>query len=487
MNQQRRIAIVGSGISGLAAAWTLQQRMPQAKVTIFEASNKAGGVLETIYDPPYLIERSADNFATLLPDALELCKATGYVDDLISPEQNGRQAFVLNRGRVLPIPVGFSLVQPTRVWPIMMTRTLSTAGKLRMLWEYFVPARTDDSDESLQDFAVRRLGRNAFESLVEPIVSGIFTADPTKLSMQATLPQFVKMEREHGGLIRGHLAARRDNSAATARRASGARYDQFVAPKHGMSHWIEHLVKSLPEGTIQFNESVLAVDRLPSAAEGDQNANSQWRLKTSHRTAEVDGLIIAAPAHQAARLLTASEPDIAGRLLQIEYASSAVVVLIVDRKAVRRRVDGFGLIVPSTEKRPVLAISYSSNKYAGRAPADQLMLRIFFGGARAPKVLEQSDDQLIASGQQQIREILHWQGKSCHWQGVVRWSEAMPQYHVGHNARVGELQNLVAATGSLRLCGAAYSGVGIPQTVRSGRQAAEAFVSGQATDAAKSS
>lgn len=471
----QRVVIIGAGISGLAAAWTLQQRAPELDVQTLEASSRAGGVLETIVEPPYLIERSADNFAVLMPDALELCQATGYADQLISPEQNGRQAFVLSRGRVEPIPVGFSLVQPTRVWPIMATRTLSWSGKLRMLGEYFVPRRQGESDESLDAFATRRLGREAFERLVEPIVSGIFTADPTKLSMQATLPQFVKMEKEHGGLIRGYLAARRQDAAAVARRASGARYDQFVAPRHGMSHWIEHLVQSLRPGTVRFHTPVQSIERIADQT-GPSASPPRWRLRLEGQAIECDALIVAAPAHHASQLLRAPQPEIAGVLDTIEYASSCVVVLAVDRCELRERVDGFGLIVPSVEKRPVLAISYTSNKYAGRAPDDQLLMRLFFGGARDANVLERSDAELVAMAEQQLREILGWSGKGCRWQGVVRWPRAMPQYHVGHTARIAQLKRLTEATGSLRLCGAAYTGVGIPQTVRSGRLAAEEII-----------
>ena len=464
-NQQPlRIAVVGAGIAGLAAAITVRQNRPAAEVTIFESSGRAGGVLETIYDAPYLIERSADNFATLIPDALDLCKLTGYADEMISPQPNGRQAFVLNRGRILPIPVGFSLVQPTRVWPILTTGTLSVAGKLRMLSEYFVKARRSDEDESLQSFATRRLGREAFENLVEPIVSGIFTADPTRLSMQATLPQFVKMEREHGGLIRGYLAARRQDAAAVARRASGARYDQFMAPRQGMSHWIKHLEGFLPAGSIRFQQTVRSVER----GEG-----STWLVRTAAEALPYDGVIMATPVKHTAECLRDTAPTLSASLRQIEYASSAVVVVIVDRADIKGRVDGFGLIVPAREGRPVLAISYTSNKYAGRVPDDQLMLRIFLGGATQPEVVLRSDDELMQLATQQLREILDWRGQRCRWQGLVRWNEAMPQYHLGHTQRVDAIMEEVRQLGTIRLCGAGYSGVGIPQTVRSARTAVE--------------
>lgn len=466
----RRVVIIGAGIAGLAAAVTLHQRDPSLSLIILEASSRAGGVLETIDDPPYLIERSADNFATLIPDALDLCKATNYTTELIAPEQNGRQAFVLNRGRILPIPAGFSLMQPTRFWPVVTTGALSWPGKLRMLSEYFVRASASEQDESLQSFATRRLGREAFENLVEPIVSGIFTADPSKLSMQATLPQFMKMEREHGGLIRGHIAARRQDAAGVARRASGARYDQFTAPRHGMSHWVDHLVGSLPAGTVQFNRPVL---RLKQLADTSTRTNAKWRVDTDQGCIEAVAVIVALPAPRAATLLQSSQPAIAEPLSTIEYASSAVVVLAVDRADVHRRVDGFGLIVPSKEGRPLLAISYASNKYAGRAPSDQLLLRVFLGGASRPDVLQLSDGQLITTAQEQLREILDWRGSRCRWQGVMRWPHAMPQYHVGHTVRIADLYARVQAAGNLRICGAAYAGVGIPQTVRSGRRAAQ--------------
>lgn len=463
----KRIAVIGAGIAGLAAAIHMRKAQPESQVTIYESSGRAGGVLETIYDGPYLIERSADNFATLIPDALELCKLTGYTDQMISPQPNGRQAFVLNRGRILPIPVGFSLVQPTRVWPILTTGTLSLRGKLRMLGEYFVKARISDEDESLESFATRRLGREAFENLVEPIVSGIFTADPSRLSVQATLPQFVKMEREQGGLIRGYLAARKQDAAAVSRRASGARYDQFMAPRQGMSHWINHLVSTLPADTIRFHQPVEGIER--------QGADN-WQVSTGGQSEQFDAVIMAAPVQHAAKCLQSASADLASSLREIEYASSAVAVVIVDRAEIKGRIDGFGLIVPAREGRPVLAISYTSNKYAGRVPDDQLMLRIFLGGATQPEVVERSDEALMELASQQLREILDWRGEKFRWQGLVRWREAMPQYHLGHNARVESIMQQARQLGNLRLCGAGYSGVGIPQTVRSARLAVESLM-----------
>ncbi len=292
----RRIAILGGGISGLAAAWTCCQNS-QFQPTLFESSDRLGGVLETVYDGNYLVERSADNFATLIPDALELSRECGLEPDLIRPNAAGRQAFVVRRGRLLPIPAGFSLMQPTRIGSIITTQTLSWSAKFRLARELWIAKRESEEDESLESFVTRRLGREVFENLVEPIVSGIFTADPSTLSMAATMPQFVAMERKHGGLIRGHLAARRQDAAAAARKASGARYDQFMAPRKGMNDWIHGIAAQLPKGCVQLGTPVR---RLGQRSSGGQTT---WTIETSNGTSEFDGVICALPAAATAELL----------------------------------------------------------------------------------------------------------------------------------------------------------------------------------------
>ncbi len=470
MSDLKRIAVIGGGISGLAAAWQLSQT-PNVEATVLEASDRCGGVLETIYDQGYVIERSADNFATLIPDALEFCRETGFESQLIRPQEKDRRAFVLNRGRILPIPLGFSLMQPTRIDSMLLTGTLSWAGKLRLAKEFFVPRRESDQDESLESFAIRRLGREAFENLVEPIVSGIFTADPKTLSMQATLPQFVEMERRHGGLIRGHLGSRKSVAKQIAGRASGARYDQFMAPAAGMSHWIQHIVQSLPVGCVQLNCVVRTLKKSSHEA-----ANSKWQADTTRGLQEFDGIVLALPTRRAAELLRESCPVLSSAVGSIQYASSAVAVLVVDKADLKRRIDGFGLIVPRKEGRHSLAISFSSNKYAGRTPDDQILLRLFMGGALSPDLVDESDSRLQEMAEDELRAILGWTGRKSRWQAIVRWKNAMPQYLVGHVQLMEQIDRLLADLPGLQLCGAAYRGVGLPQCVRDGRRAARALL-----------
>jgi protoporphyrinogen/coproporphyrinogen III oxidase len=470
-----KIAIIGGGISGISAALELL-RSQRFQVRLLESSARLGGVLETIQSGGYLIERSADNFSTLIPDAAELSEQYGLTDSLIRPNQRGRQAFVLIDGKIHPIPAGFSLMQPTRIGSILRSGALSWHGKLRLLREFWVPARKISGDESLESFATRRLGREAFEKLVEPIVSGIFTANPATLSMAATMPQFLQMERTAGGLIRGYLAAKKQDAAAAARKASGARYDQFVAPACGMSNWIQGLAAHLPADCVQLETKALELTAAPQA-----DGTVRWLVQCSRQgcepeVQEFDGIVLATPAAVTADLLKNVSARASQIVSNIPYASSAVVALVLPRTDLATDLDGFGLVVPRREGRPTLAISFTSNKYPGRTPPDQILLRLFLGGALRPDLVDLSDADLFQLAHAELKAILGTGQLHPKWQAVIRWKEAMPQYLVGHQERLQELNRLMEQHSTLQLCGAAYEGVGIPQCVRSGRKAARALL-----------
>jgi oxygen-dependent protoporphyrinogen oxidase len=463
-----RIAVVGAGISGLAAAWYLQRE--GREVQVFESLGRIGGVIDTL-DPsqaPYLIECGADNFATLLPDAWELVRQMGLESEFISPSKDYRIAQVVRRGRLYPIPNGFSLMQPTRMGSILSTPILSVAGKLRVLQEAFIPAKRDGQDESVESFAVRRLGRECFERLVEPIVGGIFTAKADRLSMQAAMPQFVRMEREHGSLIRAAFAKRRQQSAEnrSAREASGARYDQFTAPKLGMKWWLSKLAEPLGP-RLHLNHRVEVLERRP---------DSLWELRLvdarddSARIEQFDGVCLAVPSYIAGGLLRALDNQLADHLESIEYASSAIAVLAVRRDEIRPESFCFGSIAPTVERRNCLAISLSSEKYAGRSPSDTVIMRVFMGGAVRPELLELPDDSLLKLAFEEVRELFGVRTVP-HFERLIRWNRAMPQYHVGHVQRVARIRELVSKYPGLALAGNAYDGVGIPQCIRSAKYA----------------
>ena len=470
-----RVAIIGGGISGLAAGFYLHRLSPEIKFSLFEASSRVGGVIETLETADSIIELGADNFATLIPDALQLGRDAGIEDQLIQPNLDHRLARVVARGRVEPIPNGFSLMQPTRLTAILTSPVLSWQGKLRLIAEYFVPSRRDESDESLESIAVRRLGREAFERLVEPIVGGIFTAKAATLSMHAAMPQFVEIERQYGGLIRGVLAKRRNanQSDRAARQASGARYDQFLAPKMGMQSWLNQLAGKLPISSIELSSRIVSIECASDGRWQIRKTNCKETGGTSAiENLHFDAVIVATPSGPAATLLKSVSTVLFNELQSIPYADSAVVAMLVNRSEINSDLLCFGIVVPQREHRDTLAISFTSEKYPGRVPHDKVLLRVFMGGAVRPDLFAESDERLIERAWHDVQTFVGIRTRP-EWLRVVRWPAAMPQYLVGHMQRIARIEAELEAIPSLALAGNAYRGVGIPQCVRSGRQAAE--------------
>jgi oxygen-dependent protoporphyrinogen oxidase len=473
-----RIAVIGGGITGLAAAHRISELLPDAELSLFEAAPRLGGVLETIQLDGFLIERSADSFLTRLHAAIDLCRRLGI--ELVSTEETRRRAFVVRAGRLMPVPDGFFLMSPRKLRPILTSPILSPLGKLRLLAEPFIRApvpspQSPASDESIASFARRRLGRETFERLVQPLVGGIYTGDPEKLSMAATMPEFFAAERNDGSLLRpavpwtGHLS---DQSET----ASGARYALFVAPEQGTSALIDALSARLPPRSIQLNTRVTAID---------QTADGRWKLDCGLKThspnpqsairnpqSSFDAIIFAIPAYAASELLESLSAPLAAELAAIEYAGCVVVSLGFDRQQIADPLDGFGFVVPQIENRRIIAASFASQKFRGRAPHDTVLIRTFVGGALQPELLDLPDAELSQLAIDELRELLHISGEP-RVVDIARWPRSMPQYHVGHLQRVAHIEHLVARHPTLALAGNAYHGVGIPQCIASGEAAAE--------------
>jgi oxygen-dependent protoporphyrinogen oxidase len=464
-----RVAVIGGGIAGPAAAHRVVELAPQAAVTLFEAGPRLGGSLFTERRDGFLIEHGADSFITNLPFAVDLCRRVGLSDELIPTSAAGRRAFVVRRGRLQAVPEGFALMAPARIWPVIKTPILSPLGKMRLAWEYFVPRRAaDNGDESLGSFVRRRLGREVFDRLVQPLVAGIYTADPERLSLAATLPRFIEMERKHGSLIRGALSERSSNDAGAAQ-ASGARYSLFMTPRDGLSSLVAAVAARLPAGTVRLNTRVTQLER----------CDTTWRVTTAAdpNVLDFDAVVLAIPASAAARLLNDIDVPLSAELSAIPYASTAVVSLAYDRRQIAHPLDGFGFVVPAIEGRRILSASFSSQKFPGRAPAEKVLLRIFIGGACQPEYLERSDEELQQLAAEEIAELLGASGQP-RFATVARWPQSMPQYHLGHLDRVAKIESRLSETPNLALAGNAFRGVGIPQVVQSGEAAAERIVEG---------
>lgn len=462
----RRIAVIGGGLSGLSAAHRLRELSPDMQVTLFEASDRVGGILGTDRRDGFLIERSADMFTTREPWALNLCQRLGIDNQLIKTNEAQRRAYVVFQGKLTNVPEGFTLMSPARPMAVLKTPLLSWKGKLRLAWEYFVRRKKDNRDESLASFATRRFGQEAFDRLIQPLIGGIYTADPAKLSLAATLPQFLQMEREHGSVIRATL--RQQRAAKVKEQSSGARYGMFVAPREGMQTLIDALAASLPEGTIRLNTPV---ERLTAQMDGS------WIVQPRGGMPETfDGVILALKAPLAGRLLMMTSTALATDLAHIPYAGAALVILGVRRDQIAHPLDGFGFVVPAVENRRILAGSFSSIKFDGRAPEGTVLIRVFVGGALQPKLLDLDDNELRRIVREELQELIGLTGEPI-FCDVARWTGAMPQYHVGHVQVIDAIEQRASMLPNFALAGNAYRGVGIPFCVHSGEQAAERVIS----------
>lgn len=462
-----RVAVVGGGLSGLTAAFYLHRAIPQASLSLYEADDSLGGVVVTERRGEWLVEHGADCFSTNPPHALDLCRDLGVEQDLIEPEMRGRGAMISRGSRLLPVPAGFVLMRPTRLSQVLRSPLLSWRGKARLAAERFVKPRVDESDESLASFVRRRFGPEALDRVVQPLVAGIYTADAERLSMQATMPQFVRMEREYGSLIGARpsdTAADGSRNRSLERHSSGARYGQFRAFPEGMGRLFDELRAALPEGSIHYGRRIEAIER----QEGDR-----WRLRIAGGdTPTYDGLLLAVPAPAAAPLLAPLCAGAAAEMETIPYASSAVVLLGVATQQISRLPETFGFVVPAIDRRHILAASFASHKFPGRAPAGRTLIRVFIGGALQPQLLENDDTALIRIAREELAELIGMQGEP-EWAAVRRWHRAMPQYHVGHLDRVARIKAEIAQLPGLEIAGNALHGVGIAPVVGTARQAAE--------------
>jgi oxygen-dependent protoporphyrinogen oxidase len=461
-----RVAIIGGGISGLAAAHRVNElaiaREMPVEVTILERGEHLGGSLRTIVRDGFVMETGTDSFLTEKPSAAQLARRLGLEAELIPTQARFRKTYVVRRGRLVEIPVGFSLLAPMHIWPVIRSPLFSPWGKLRMALEPMIPRREGASDESLASFVTRRLGRQVLDRVAQPLAGGIYTADPEQLSMSATMPRFVEMERRHGSLMRGMRAAEAARAAQQAG-TSGARWSLFLSLRGGVSTLTNALASRL-EGSIRRGADVASIERQSDA----------WRITLADGTKiESDAVICATQAYTAARLLRRIESRLADHLGYITYASAATVNLTWRVADFPRPPDAFGFVVPSIEKRKIIAGSFSSLKFEGRAPEGFILARVFLGGVLQSEMMKLSDDEMIAAARDEFRDLLGVTAAPGMIE-VQRWPAAMPQYAVGHLDRVAKIEEIAAHIPNLFLAGAAYRGVGVPDCVRSGEHAAEA-------------
>ena len=454
----RRVVVIGGGISGLAAAHRLHELDRGLDVTLLEASSRLGGTLQTDEHEGFLLERGPDSFISEKPEAVALAKRLGLESHLIETNPDQRRSFIVRNGRLRPVPEGFQLMAPSRLWPFLTTDIFSLTGKARMAADLILPRRSANgvADESLSSFVRRRLGCEALERMAQPMVGGIYTADPETLSLRATLPRFLDMERDHRSLILAMLRKSRSQKGT-----SGARYSLFLSFDRGM----EVLVRALGKCETRLNTRVVAIER-----------ERRFKIKTDkEEPIYADAVVIALPAYVAASLLANLNPALASQLNRIKYASTATINLGYRREAVRHPLNGFGFVVPFVEKRSLIACTFSSVKFSGRAPENHVLLRAFAGGALQPDMFALHEAEMLTRVEHDLRQLLGIDEQPL-FTKVSKWENSMPQYEVGHLDRVAAIESALAQLPDLQLAGNAYRGAGIPDCIRSGETAAEKLI-----------
>lgn len=459
----KRIAIIGGGISGLAAAFVLQKQKRDGaplEYVVFESGSRFGGVIHTGSENDCVLEAGPDSFLSEKSSASDLCRELGLGDQLIGSNDAERKTYILLKNRLTPLPEGLLFMVPTRVLPAFFSPLFSWRTKLRMIGEWFSRANRSSVDTSVAEFVSRHYGREMVERVADPLLAGVYGGSADDLSVHSVLPRFAEIEASQGSLGRGLVNSRPSRQGAASR-------PLFTSLKHGMQQMTDALLAQIPDSSRRLNTSIESV-----APE-----SGKWLVVSAGRTEEFDGVILAVPAHAAAEMLVHVNTELAASLNAIPYSSSVTVVLAYDQKTRSTLPAGFGFLVPRTEGRRILAATFVHNKFRHRAPENLALIRCFLGGTRDKGVLECTDDEIRILVCHELHEILGI-GAEPVFVRIYRWKHAMAQYGVGHRTRVGRIRELVAGMPGLAVAGNAYAGIGVPDCVRSGTEAAGNVLAG---------
>jgi oxygen-dependent protoporphyrinogen oxidase len=472
MMSQPHVAIIGGGISGLSAAWYLQNQASNVPLTytLLEQSHHWGGKIRTehvrAFDEEFVVEGGPDSFLTQKPWALQMARELGLQEQLLGTNDQARRVFVLNHGKPTPLPDGVLLIVPTEFVPFARSPLMSLVGKLRMGLDLIIPPRLDGADETLADFVRRRLGAEALDKIAEPMMSGIYNAEAERQSLLATFPRFRELEEKHGSLIKGMLASRRARQGPNGHSAPSVNSPSsvFVSLHDGMETLVSALVKGLT-GDLRLGIGVQSIA---------QTGAAQYELVlTNGEHLRADAAIVTTPAYVTADLLRDLAPNVAAGLDRIRYVSTGTISLAFRKSEVAHPLDGFGLVIPRSEKRPINALTWTSTKFNHRAPPDCVLLRAFFGGSRNPATMNLDDETLLRVVRAELKTLIGIDAEPV-FHRTFRWMQANPQYDVGHLERLGQLEAHLPS--GIFLTGSAYRGVGIPDCVHQSQRVASRVV-----------
>ncbi len=466
-NSPRRITIVGAGITGLSAAYTLAQLTPTANqplaITLIESENRLGGKIVTDKEGELIIEGGPDCFLRQKPWATSLCQQLGIANEIIGTNDHLRKVYVLDKGRLKNLPDGVMLIVPTRFMPFITSSLISFPGKIRMGLDLVIPKISSDDDESVGSFVRRRLGNEALEKIAEPLMSGIHVSDPEIQSLLATFPRFRNIEKKYGSLIKGMLAERTASMKHMKPQNDTVPNTLFLSLRDGMESLIKTLETSLNTIEIIRGNPVTKMEPL-------EDGGYSLEMKDGTRV-ETEILILSIPSNQAAPLLAPLDASLATELNRIRYVSTATISLAFKKSDIQKPFSGFGFVIPRKENRDISACTWTSIKFSHRSSQDILLIRCFIGGPGKEEQIDFSDERIYRIARKELRDILSLSAEPV-FQRIYRWPKANPQYDVGHLKLVERIFGLASKHPGLFLTGSSYEGVGIPDCINQGQKTA---------------
>lgn len=467
---RKRIAIVGGGITGLAAAYHLKRRVQEEQLdlscVLFERDGRLGGKVRTHREGGFVMEEGPDSILARKQAGVGLIKELGLESEMVGSNPAAMKTYIYHKGKLETIPPGTNMGVPAKFGPFASTGLVSWPGKLRALLDLVLPKAEIHSDVALGAFLRRRLGDEVVDHVVEPLLAGIYAGSVDELSLRATFPQFLALEQQYRSLILGSIRQRKQTKSPAPQATTGR--SAFVTLNSGLQTIVERLYDELHNwAELCVNTSVHSLRKRQS---GQYDLSVQDNQGT--RSVVADAVIVCTPTHVAAELL-APLCEKVDQLRSIPYVSTATVLLGFHEESLRVELDGSGFVIPRTEGRNITACTFTSSKWPHTAPKGQLLVRCYVGRAGQQEALAQSDEEIIATVRAELREILGITATPW-FTRVARWNNAMPQYRVNHLTLVEETDNAVREhVPGVFLAGAGYRGVGIPDCIQDGKNAAD--------------
>ena len=449
------VTIIGGGIAGLSTAFYLQKNAEaqgkELKYALVDANPEFGGKIVTENIDGFTIEGGPDLILTQKPWGIQLCKDLGLEEQLIATNSDQQKTFLVQKGKLVPFPSDFTLI-PNRFLPFALSPLFSLFGKLRMGMDLFIPARKEKSDESLASFIRRRLGQEAVNKIGGPMLAGIHSSDPERMSLLSTFPRFVDMEQKHGSLMKAMKAARKTRPQSRSEKPK----PMFQTLKGGLGELVTEILKGLKGEMLPGHQVRKLVYRSPGFA-----------VDLDGRLLDTDAVVLALPANAAAQVVREMAPELAAQLGDIRYVSSATVSLAYKKEEISGQHDlnGFGFLVPKSEGRRITGCTWMSTKLDHRAPEHGELIRVFLGGDSQEELVDLDDEQMVRVARDELADLMNITADPLFYR-INRWIKGRPQYDVGHLERVAQMETTASVFPGLYLSGSAYRGSGIPDCIK---------------------